>query len=134
MGKPIEGFDKEAVNRLSEYGWPGNVRQLRNTIERAAILCETDLITLKDLPVSGELDEMQQLIENIPATNEELKRVKKEIRQQAVRKVEKRFILNALANNNWNVTQAAQRVGLQRSNFHNLMKKYGITTQQRNQS
>jgi len=131
MGKPITGFDKEAVIHLVEYDWPGNVRQLRNTIERAAILCETDQISLKDMPLLGEMDDIQQLLENIPSTNEELKLVKKEIRQKAVRKVEKQFILNALVNNNCNVTQAALSVGLQRSNFHNLMKKYGITIQQR---
>ena len=131
MGKPFAGFDNDAVNRLTEYDWPGNVRQLRNTIERAAILCDSDQITLKDLPLLGEMGDIEQLLENIPSTNEELKHIKKEIRQKAVRKVEKNFILNALVKNNWNVTQAAQSVGLQRSNFHNLMKKYGITLQQR---
>jgi DNA-binding NtrC family response regulator len=134
LGKHITGFDKEAINRFSEYDWPGNVRQLRNLIERAAILSETDQIALKDLPLLGEMDDIAQLLDNIPASNEELKRVKKEIRQKAVRKVEKKFIMNALVNNNWNVTQAAQSVGLQRSNFHNLMKKYGITIQQRDHS
>jgi DNA-binding NtrC family response regulator len=134
MGKAIAGFNKAAVNRLAAYDWPGNVRQLRNVIERAAILCETDQISLKDLPLLGEMDDLEQLLDNIPSTNEELKHMKKEIRQKAVRKVEKKFILNALLHNNWNVTQAAQSVGLQRSNFHNLMKKYGITIQQRNRS
>jgi DNA-binding NtrC family response regulator len=134
MGKRITGFDPETVNRLTEYDWPGNVRQLRNMIERAAILCETDTISLNDLPLLGELDDIDQLLENIPSTNEELKRIKKEIRQKAVRKVEKNFILNALVKNNWNVTQAAKSVGLQRSNFHNLMKKYGITLQQRSRA
>jgi transcriptional regulator with GAF, ATPase, and Fis domain len=133
MGKQILKFDQQAVNRLTEYDWPGNVRQLRNTIERAAILCETDQISLSNLPMLEEMDDIEPLIENIPATNEELKRLKKEIRQRAVRKVEKKFILHALLKNNWNVTQAARSVGLQRSNFHNLMKKYGITLQQRNQ-
>jgi DNA-binding NtrC family response regulator len=131
MGKKITGFADEAVNRLTDYDWPGNVRQLRNSIERAVILCETDKITLKDLPLLGDVREIEQLMENIPATNAELKRVKKEIRQKSVRKVEKNFILNALEKNHWNVTQAADSVGLQRSNFHNLMKKYGITLQQR---
>ncbi|MGD8257128.1 MAG: sigma-54 dependent transcriptional regulator [Desulfobacterales bacterium] len=131
MGKHIVGFDTDSVNRLAQYNWPGNVRQLRNAIERAAILCETDQISLNDLPLLGEIDDIEQMLEHIPSTNEELKRIKKEIRQKAVRKVEKKFILNALINNNWNVTQAAQSAGLQRSNFHNLMKKYGITTQQR---
>jgi len=131
MGKQITGFDSEAVNRLTEYNWPGNVRQLRNTIERAVILCEQDQISLSDLPLLGDMGDIEQLLENIPSTNEELKRIKKEIRQKAVRKVEKNFILNALVKNNWNVTQAAKSVRLQRSNFHNLMKKYGITLQQR---
>ena len=79
------------------------------------------------------MGEIEHLIENIPSTNEELKLLKKEIRQKAVRKVEKNFILNALVKNDWNVTRAAQQVGLQRSNFHSLMKKYGIKLQNHNQ-
>ncbi|MEX1352773.1 MAG: sigma-54 dependent transcriptional regulator [Desulfobacterales bacterium] len=132
MSKQIKGFAKETVARLTEYDWPGNVRQLRNTIERATIMCESDQISLNDLPMPGDMSDIDQLLENIPSTNEELKRIKKEIRQKAVGKVEKNFILRALEKNKWNVTQAAQSVGLQRSNFHNLMKKYSITTQQRN--
>ena len=131
IGKQISGFEDATVNRLTEYEWPGNVRQLRNSIERAVILCETDKISLKDLPLLGDAREIDQLMENIPSTNEELKRIKKEIRQKAVRKVEKNFILNALVKNDWNVTQAAESTGLQRSNFHNLMKKYGIKLQDR---
>ena len=131
MGKNITGFGNEAVARLTEYDWPGNVRQLRNTIERATILCEGDQISLKELPMLGDMSDIEKLLENIPSTNEELKRIKKEIRQKAVRKVEKNFILKAMEENNWNVTQAAQSVGLQRSNFHNLMKKYGIKLRRR---
>ncbi len=127
MGKDISGFDDSTAHRLTEYGWPGNVRQLRNIIERAVILCETDQITLRDIPLLGESGEIEQLIEYVPSTNEELKRVKKEIRQKAVSKVERNFILNALAKNDWNVTRSARSTGLQRSNFQNLMKKHGIT-------
>ena len=132
MGVHIAGFDNEAVARLTEYDWPGNVRQLRNTIERATILCDGGQISLNDLPMQGGMSDIERLLENIPSTNEELKDIKKEIRQKAVRKVEKNFILKALEKNRWNVTQAAQSVGLQRSNFHNLMKKYGITLSRRN--
>jgi DNA-binding NtrC family response regulator len=131
MGKQIKGFDNESVKRLTEYEWPGNVRQLRNAIERAVILCETDQISLQDLPMLSDISGIEELLENVPSTNEELKRIKKEIRRKAVHKVEKNFILNALAKNNWNVTRAAQSVGLQRSNFHNLMKKYGVSLQHR---
>jgi DNA-binding NtrC family response regulator len=124
MGKDIKGFADEVVSRLTEYDWPGNVRQLKNAIERAVILCEKDRIGLKELPL---LEGIQQLIEHIPSTNEELKKVKKEIRQRAVLQVEKDFILNALIASNWSVTQAAKEVGIQRTNFHSLMKKHGIT-------
>jgi transcriptional regulator with PAS, ATPase and Fis domain len=131
MGKNVRGFDDEAVNRLIEYDWPGNVRQLRNMVERAAILCEADQITIKELPLLGEFGEIEQLIERVPSNNEELKRVKKEIRQKAVQKVEKNFILNALVRNDWNITRAARETGLQRTNFQNMMKKYGITLKDR---
>jgi len=130
LRKNIVGFDPGAVNKLTQYDWPGNVRQLRNAIERAAILCDKEQISLKELPFA---DEFEQLIEHIPSTNEELKKIKKEIRQKAVSEVEKNFVLNALALNNWNVTQAAKKVGLQRTNFQNLMKKHGIKLKRRTQ-
>ncbi len=127
MGKHISGFDDNAVNRLTEYRWPGNVRQLRNVMERAVILCEKDRISLKELPLLGDVSEIGQLLEYVPSTNEELKKIRKEIREKAVEKVEKIFILNALAKSNWNVSLAARETGMQRSNFQKMMKQYGIT-------
>lgn len=127
MGKQIIGFDEKAVESLTAYHWPGNVRQLKNVIERAVILCEHDQIALKELPLLGEASEIEEMIENVPKTNEELKQLKKEIRIRAVNKVERNFLLNALVRNNWNVTQAARETGLQRTNFQNLMKKHGIS-------
>ena len=127
MNKSIEGFERETANRMTNFQWPGNVRQLRNAVERAAILCEGRQITMAELPVLSEIEEIEHLIEHVPSTNEELKKIKKEIRQKAVAQVERNFVRNALAQNDWNVTQAAKAVGLQRPNFHNLMKKHNIT-------
>jgi transcriptional regulator with GAF, ATPase, and Fis domain len=127
MNKSIEGFERETANRMTNFQWPGNVRQLRNAVERAAILCDGRQITMSELPVLSEIEEIEHLIEHVPANNEELKKIKKEIRRKAVAQVERNFIRNALARNDWNVTQAAKTVGLQRTNFHNLMKKHNIT-------
>ncbi len=127
MGKNIREFNETAATRLIEYNWPGNVRQLKNVIERAVILCETDRISLTDLPLVGEISEIDKMIETVPQTNEELKMLKKKIRQNAVNKVEKNFIFSALARNNWNVTQAALETGLLRTNFQALMKKHNIS-------
>ncbi len=130
LDKKIKGFDDDAVHRLMAFDWPGNVRQLKNVVERATILCESNRISLKDLPLFADIEDIGQLLECTPATNEELKRMKKEIRQKAVQRVEKNFILNALAKSDWNVTQAAKKTGLQRTNFHNLMKKHKIIRHQ----
>jgi DNA-binding NtrC family response regulator len=124
IGKKISGFDDKAVGALTAYDWPGNVRQLRNTIERAVILCEGDQIGLKELSLPQCIE---PLLEHIPENNNELKALKKAIRHDALNRVEKSFVLNALIRNGWNVTRAAENVGLQRPNFQNLMRKHGIS-------
>jgi len=126
LGKSVKGIDDIATSRLLAYDWPGNIRQLRNTIERAMILCDGDRIGIQDLPLFSQDGDLDNLAEQIPATNEEFKQLKKEIRQKAVLKIEKNFILNALTRSDWNVTRAAQATGLQRTNFQSLMKKHGI--------
>ena len=124
MGREVKGFDQEAARQLSEYPWPGNVRQLRNIIERAVILCEAELIGAGELNLTGKVD---NLAETVPSTNEELKELKKEVKKRAGDRVEKNFLLQALARNEWNVTRAAKNVGIQRTNFQNLLKKHSIT-------
>jgi DNA-binding NtrC family response regulator len=126
MGKKIKGVDEESAARLMAFHWPGNVRQLKNVIERAVILCETDQVTLKDMPLLGQGSELDEMVERIPETNEELKSLKKQIRQAAVNRVERNFILNALAKTDWNVTRAAEKTGLRRTNFQALIKKHQI--------
>ena len=126
MDKSITGIADSAAGRLLSFDWPGNVRQLRNVIERAVILCDQDTLDTQDLPLLGEIGDLDNLVETTPTTNAELKQVKKAIRQKAVQKVEKNFLLNALTKNGWNVTRAAEKTGLQRTNFQSLMKKHGI--------
>jgi DNA-binding NtrC family response regulator len=53
--KPINGFSKEAEKALNEYSWPGNIRELINAIERAAILCRSDVVQPEDLGLRAEI-------------------------------------------------------------------------------
>lgn len=126
VDKEIKGFEAEAAQRLNAFDWPGNVRQLRNIIERAVILCEGSKISLKELALENTSAELDSLLSQVPESNEELKQLKKQIRQKAVYQIEKEFILNALIKNQWNVSQASRKVGLQRSNFQSMMRKFGI--------
>ena len=134
LGKDITGFDDTAVQRLTLFDWPGNVRQLRNVIERAVILCESDQITLKELPVFSDGHDFSRLVDAVPSTNEELKRVKKEIRKKATDQVEANFLRSALERCDWNITHAARETGLQRTNFQSMMKKHGIKLPSRKKS
>ena len=127
VGKRIAGFDETAARRLTEYHWPGNVRQLRNVVERAVILCEGERIGRADLPALDDSGGVAPPPEDVPETNEALKAMKKEVREHAVRTVERRFLINALTQSDWNVSQAARRTGMQRTQFQRLMKKHDIT-------
>ncbi|MCF8169044.1 MAG: sigma-54-dependent Fis family transcriptional regulator, partial [Rhodoferax sp.] len=62
----------------------------------------------------------------VPRTSEDLKRVKKLVREKSVEDVEKLFIQETLKRNGFNVTKSAEETGMQRSNFQALMKKYNI--------
>ncbi|MFO0552176.1 MAG: sigma-54 dependent transcriptional regulator [Polyangiaceae bacterium] len=50
LGTRVRGLSVEAKKRLLEYAWPGNVRELENTVERAMVLCEGDIVGMEDLP------------------------------------------------------------------------------------
>jgi len=126
LGKQIAAFDDDAARRLTQYDWPGNVRQLRNVVERAVIHCEEKTVTTEELPLLGVIGDANQQMEVVPSTGEDLKRLKKKIREKAVEPIEKLFVINALVKNDWNVTEAARKTGLQRTNFQALMKKHGI--------
>jgi DNA-binding NtrC family response regulator len=62
----------------------------------------------------------------IPMTSEELKEIKKQLRERAVEEIEKAFVVKALERHNWNVTRASEDVGMLRPNFQALMRKYNL--------
>jgi transcriptional regulator with GAF, ATPase, and Fis domain len=126
MGKPVLGVSDAAASQLTRYDWPGNVRQLRNAIERAVIQCDGDMITQADLALNPHDNDLSRLIDQVPQSNDELKQLKKDIRNKAVDLIEKNFVLQALSRNRWNVSQAARSVGLQRSNLQKLIQKHAI--------
>ena len=88
-------------------------------------MAEEDTITTEHLPfvVGAEVAHPDTFI---PKTSKELKEIKRKMRESAVESIEKSFILDALARNDWNVTKSAEDVGMQRSNFQALMRKYNI--------
>jgi DNA-binding NtrC family response regulator len=122
LARNVTHITAEAMRLLVFYDWPGNVRQLENVIQRGIIMCQGRTLRPEHL-ASLELPED----ENIPKTVDELKEKKKDLRLKSVENIEKTFLIEALKRNNWNVSRASSDVGMQRPNFHALMKKYHIS-------
>ena len=128
IGKEIRGVAPDVMSFLENYSYPGNVRELENMIERAVVLAEGDIIRNEDLELWDSKDTSpNRMIEHIPLNAEELKEMKRHIRDHAMESLESLFVRNALERNNWNVTRAAEETGILRPNFQSMMKKLGIS-------
>jgi DNA-binding NtrC family response regulator len=104
-GKRIEGYSDEAMAALCEHPWPGNVRELQNAVERAVVLCRGGLIETEHFPFASPPDE----------------------RDQSLQAVEADHVRRVLATCNFNVSRAAEVLGIDRVTLYNKMKKYGIS-------
>jgi DNA-binding NtrC family response regulator len=125
----IKGFTTEAMAKLISYRWPGNVRELKNIVERLVGTVDADLVGIEHLPqkISGVTPSAPTSeFGQVPKTMRELINSKRQLKNQVYEQVERAFVLNALEQAGWNVTQAAAAASMQRTNFHALMRKYGI--------
>lgn len=132
IGKDIQGMAPGAMSILKSYPFPGNVRELENLIERAVVLAKDRLIQAQDLEIKAPTDlKPEDANDRVPESAEELKWMKKRLREDAVKPLEQAFVIAALERNNWNVTRAAEEVGMLRPNFQSLLKKLGISLKHR---
>jgi DNA-binding NtrC family response regulator len=124
LERPVLEFSQAAMSMLVGYDWPGNVRELQSTIQRAVILASDNVIHQAHLV--NIISSLPRSDLEVPRNSEDLKRIKKMVREKSVEDVEKLFIQETLKRNDFNVTKSAEETGMQRSNFQALMKKYGI--------
>ena len=125
LDKKVTEISEGAMSALTNHNWPGNVRELENVIQRAAILTSDNVI--RQAHLVSIIDPLQQADDvSVPRTGDELKRLKKAMREKSVEDIERQFVLEALKRNEWNVTRSAEDTGMQRPNFQALMKKYAI--------
>ena len=125
-GKRIDGFSDDALELLVNHNWPGNVRQLKNVVERLVILSDDRILNYQNLSDHWE-DKANHKQEVIPKTLEDLKSVKRHLLENQFGKIEKAFLQEAFAASEGNIALAARQVGMQRSNFSALMKKHGLS-------
>jgi DNA-binding NtrC family response regulator len=128
--RAVKGFTTAAMAKLMAYHWPGNVRELKNAVERLVAAVDSEYIDEKLLPpeISGKSSEIPEVLPNaeVPVTAQDLKEAKRRLKEALYNKVEKEFVEKALERTEGNVSRAADLVGMQRTNFHALMRKVGI--------
>ena len=112
--KDIKGFHPESLNLLMQYDWPGNIRELENTIERAVILCLGEQIVPQELPP-------HLLSEDVRA----LKRSEDD-EGFTLRDMEREVIKSTLEKTGNNKSQAAKKLGVARQTLLNKIKEYGL--------
>jgi two-component system, NtrC family, nitrogen regulation response regulator NtrX len=115
-GFPRKLFDKETLKILQTYEWSGNVRELRNIVERLVIMSRGDKIHPDDINVMGP--QKKGGVDAIVETAETFQEFKD--------KAEKEFIKFHLERRGWNVSQTAEDLGIQRSHLYNKIRKYGL--------
>ena len=114
--KPPVKFLDDAVKLLQEMSWSGNIRELKNIIERIIIIIDKRDIERMDI---------EFLLKPGPATMDDIIDESNSF-QEFKEKAERAFILKQLNENSWNISKTAELLDIQRSHLYNKMKKYGI--------
>ncbi len=128
LGRAFAGFAPEAMDALRRYPFPGNVRELANIVERAAVLARGQTITVDDLPAQVvDADAPHPLMRANEGLNAEDDRpwVPMSL-ADALIEPERRIILKALAANDWNRTATADQLGINRTTLYKKMRAVGI--------
>jgi DNA-binding NtrC family response regulator len=128
LGKQIAGFSPEALDALRRYAYPGNVRELQNIVERAAVLCRRPTIGIEDLPpnllkTGPETSDRPPGAPALPGKDDPWVPIPLE---EALREPERRILLRALHANNWNRQRTSEQLGINRTTLYKKLRQFGL--------
>ncbi len=114
LGRNVIGFDAEAMRKIQQYTWPGNLRQMKNVVKRATLLSQGKLIKAEDLLIEPVAEAQPSPMCTAPAFSPLLKDENRE----------KERIREALLQCNFNKSKAARMLGIDRKTLYNKLKLY----------
>jgi two-component system nitrogen regulation response regulator NtrX len=117
-GVPYKRFSEGALEALADPEWPGNVRQLKNAVARLMILSGGDAVERRDVDALVRADESEPGVPGDMMALETLSEFKDA--------AEKAFIAGKLREHDWNVSEAARRMGMPRSNLYKKIERHGL--------
>jgi DNA-binding NtrC family response regulator len=115
LQSPARAFDPSALEMLEDYAWPGNIRELRNIVDRAALLAAGPSITPAELPLDGFLSGPDLIASAIS-------------RRWSLEELEKRYIREVLRQTGNNYSRAAEILGINRKTLFEKRKRFGLET------
>lgn len=128
LGKSIKGFEDDVMKLFIDYSWPGNLRELRNVIRRAALLTDGNKISLQSLPaeiassgdkkITSPADMQNKIFDNADAIKKE------DVLKDTATKAEYEAILKALQQANFNKSKAAELLNIDRKTLYNKIRTY----------
>ncbi len=117
---PTKQFDPEFLKVLIEYDWPGNIRELRNIVECSVLMCQTDIVSVDDLPGEfyspSDKGNQSTSIKDALANDGDL----------SINDAERLIIISAIKSSKGNLTKTASHLGIAKSTLYLKLKKYGI--------
>jgi two-component system response regulator AtoC len=121
MGKQEPFLSSQAKEQLMKYSWPGNIRELKNIMERVVILNHDETIEEHHLHFLNKGEEQhEKLMEQDPLLDRDFSL------EKYLEKIEMRFIVEALKLEKWNITRAAEKLGISRYALQRRIEKYNI--------
>ncbi len=132
LSSSVKAFSDEAMGALIRYPWPGNIRELINVVERAVLLCESETITLDDLPrtivpgprMTGDSKFSSTL--DVLFEGDWRTRHWKDVRNVVVSSCEQAYFKQQLSTTGGNVDDTARRSGINPRSLYDLMKRHGL--------
>lgn len=118
LHKKVDGYEREYIKKLIDYSWPGNIRELKNIIERSLILVENNILTADLLPAEVLSDKAikQNDFQNKNVSNDD----------DSIESMEKRHILKTLSKVNNNKLEASKILNIGLTTLYRKLKEYGI--------
>lgn len=130
LGRQLIGFSPEAIDMLTHYDYPGNVRELQNIVERAAVLAQGQIIGVEDLPQTVIEAVRKPLVPVVRIGSDDEPWVPMTL-EEAMREPEKRILVKALDANGWNRQRTSEQLGINRTTLYKKMKAYGLLGDER---
>jgi DNA-binding NtrC family response regulator len=134
MDKPIRSISSDVFQVLADHDWSGNVRELRNMVQRAVILCNGDILTSDALPETVRDDRHSHARLDVGQAmgfdEREFLCSFKDAKEKFLGQFEKEYLIFHLKLNNGNVARTAQRTGIYGANLYDKLRRYEIDPNQ----